>query len=135
MEDKVLQTMNEMYGIIKNESLTYLEKDEKIKNQNKKLDKKEKRILKKACKRRLQSFNRLRETTELVSTFFTGIGFFITLFGIFYSQRELDAYTYNLLIFAMGIYVMIGVAIVWITQMFTDKKINQIQWILDCLMD
>lgn len=136
MNDKILQIKKEINQIIKSKR-TRIEIHNLVKEKIKLLDNIEREILLKEYKRDLVSYNILNDIKDLISTGFTGIGFLLTIFGIFCtsSKQELSFSAYSSILFSIGLYIMAVIFIIVLVQNYKSKKLKEIQYAIDILED
>lgn len=132
MEDKIIQMKNEMARIIKVEGLTRLERYDLMKRQTKALNKKEMKILIDEYRRDYETYDRSKDTKELIAVGLTGIGLLITVLSIFQKRIEGSIHADSLL---LGVYVIIGIVVLSLSllQANRSRKMDATRYILDIL--
>lgn len=87
MDDKILRTKKEMKLIIKEKSLTRLEKYNLLRSKACFLSEVERNILLKECKRDLDFCDDFQDVERLINVIISGVGLFFALFGIIFKDK------------------------------------------------
>lgn len=132
MDDKILHVKNEMKRVMKVKGLTKTEKYNLLKEKSKLLSEKEKDILIKECHRDYESYDRVKDTTELVTIFLAGMGLLVTLYGASVKERIMvNSILQTIVVITTEI---VGVIImVMLLQNYRSRNMNRTKHMIDIL--
>lgn len=133
--DKILQTKKAMRSIIKTKEKTRIEKYNLVKEKRDDLSKFEQEILLKECRRDYESYDRVKEIKDLITIYLTGVGMFVTIFGIFFSDKIINLSQFSSILTMVGIAVIISVLVVYYIQSWSSNNLCITKYMIDILED
>lgn len=133
MTDNILEIKKELKRVAKMRGLTRIQKYNMMIETSKKLSEKEKKLLMKEYKRDYESWDRVKDITELVTTFLTGVGLVVTVFGIFFGNKLTTFEQFKSILVMVGIVSVIAIMVISGIQSWRSNNLNRIQYILDIL--
>ena len=132
MEDKILQVKNEMKRIASAKDLTRLEQHDLMKDKSGVLSEGEKRILIKECYRDYESCDRIKDVTELITIFLTGLTLILTLVGSFAKDTFSEKALLYMLVLIV-IYIVLAIIMVTWLQIYRSRNMNREKYVIDVL--
>ncbi|MBE5852895.1 MAG: hypothetical protein E7299_08140 [Lachnospiraceae bacterium] len=133
MTDNILEIKKELKRVAKMRGLTRIQKYNMMIETSKKLSEKEKKLLMKEYKRDYESWDRVKDITELVTTFLTGVGLVVTVFGIFFGNKLTTFEQFKSILVMVGIVSVIAIMGISGIQSWRSNNLNRIQYFLDIL--
>lgn len=133
MTDNILEIKKELKSVAKMKGLTRIQKYNMMQETSKRLSEKEKALLIKEYKRDYDSWDRIKDMTELITTFLTSVGLIITVIGIFFGNKLT---TFEQFESILGMVMIISIIVVWglsSIQKYRNNSLDRIQYTLDVL--
>ena len=135
MNDNILQVKEDMRRAMKSKGITRMEKYNLLIERRAALSDRERKILLNECRRDYESTARFRGINELVSIFISGLGMFITLFGISYKYiTDVDA-KFQEMVIITAVYLCISIIMVTVSHVISSGSMDISKQIIDILED
>lgn len=135
MNDNILQVKKDMKRAIKSKGITRMEKYNLLIERRAALSDRERKILLNECRRDYESLARFRGISELISIFISGLGMFITLFGISYKYITDGNAKFQEMVIITVIYLIISIFAVTISHVISIGYMDISKQIIDVLED